>query len=333
MLEGSVTALLDVERDAQNTLAFTVFTKDSDDSATAMISRQAATSIAIIDRLRHLGVAPSDQAAVFAPAAVTIRSPDLSEPVESSKAIAQEVADTTVIVALEMFLLLALIFYGTWIAQGVVEEKSSRMMEIVLAAATPFQLLTGKVLGISAAALLQFSAVLATAGLALLAQGPIASALLGASASNSLPEGLTPGLLAAFAVFFVLGFVLYATLFAAAGSLVSRQEDVSQVIMPMTMLVSLAYLVALYASLGTIDMSAPWVVALSWVPFTSPYLMVSRLNAGAAGPVEVIGAIVLLMVAVGLVAWLAARIYAAGVLMYGQKPSVRRMWRAVREAR
>jgi ABC-2 type transport system permease protein len=332
VLDGDLTALLDVQRDAQGALVFTVYTREPDDSATAMISRQAATSIAVDDRLGHLGLSPADEAQLFAPAAVTIRSPDLAKPAESSQAIAQQIADTTVIVALEMFLLLALVLYGTWIAQGVVEEKSSRMMEVILSAASPFQLLSGKVLGISGAALLQFGAALAAAGVALLCQGPIASALLGASATTSVPAGLTPGLLVGFSVFFVLGFVLYATLFAAAGSLASRQEDVSQLIMPMTLLVCGAYLVALYASLGHIDMNAPWVVALSWIPFTSPYVMVARLNAGVAGPLEAAAAILFLVAATGLVAWVAARIYTAGVLMYGQKPSARRMWRALRTA-
>jgi ABC-2 type transport system permease protein len=331
--DGALAALLDVERNARGSLVFTVFTNEADDSATATISRQAATSIAVGDRLGHMGLTPADQASIFAPAAVTVRSPDLSRPTESSRAVAQQIADTAVIVALEMFLLLALLFYGTWIAQGVVEEKSSRMMEIILSAARPFQLLMGKVLGISAAALLQFGAVLVTAALALVAQESIATAVLGTSATATMPTGLTPSLLIAFSAFFVLGFVLYATLFAAAGSLVSRQEDVSQTIMPMTLLVTGAYLVALYASLGTIDMDRPWVEVLSWVPFTSPYVMLARLNAGTAGPLEAVGAAVLLVVTIGLVAWVAARIYAAGVLMYGQKPSARRMWRAMRDAR
>jgi ABC-2 type transport system permease protein len=132
---------------------------------------------------------------------------------------------------------------------------------------------------------------------------------------------------------FVLGFLLYAMLFAAAGSLVSRQEDVSQMVMPMTLVVCGAYLVALYASLGSIDINAGWVVALSWVPFLSPYLMLSRLNAGSAASIDVAVAMLLLVGAIVLMTWVAARIYAAGVLLYGQKPSLRGMWRALREAR
>jgi ABC-2 type transport system permease protein len=333
VLDGQLTALLEVERGSNGEPLFTVYTMQPSDSSTAMISRQAATSIAVADRLGRLGLAPADQAGLFAPAAVTVRSPDLSAPAPTSQAIAQDIADTTVIVALELFLMLAIVLYGSWIAQSVVEEKSSRMMEVILAAASPLQLLTGKVLGVSAAALLQFGAAMITTIIALLAQGQIAAVVIGESARSGLPSGLTPSLLIAFSVFFLLGFLLYAVLFAAAGSLVSRQEDVSAIISPMMLVVCGAYLVALYASLGTIDMSAPWVTVLSWVPFVSPYLMLSRLNAGAVGPFEVVLAALLLMIAIGLVAWLASRIYSAGLLLYGQKPGVRVMWTAIRLAR
>lgn len=330
--DGRLTALLDVERDTQGGTLFTLYTKAPNNSSTAVVARQAATSIAVADRLGRLGLSAVDQAGLFKPPALIVRSPDLSKPAASSEAAAQEIADTTVIVALEMFLLLALMFYGTWIAQGVVEEKSSRMMEIILATASPFELLAGKVLGVSAAAFLQFGAVLITTVAALLVQGQVAAVVMGTAAGASLPSGLTPPILVAFSAFFVLGFLLYAVLFAAAGSLVSRQEDVSQIITPMTLLVCGAYMVALYASLGSIDINAPWVVALSWVPFLSPYLMLSRLNAGTAGPLEVTVAVLFLVVTIVLMTWVAGRIYKAGVLMYGQKAGIRRLWRAVREA-
>ena len=167
----------------------------------------------------------------------------------------------------------------------------------------------------------------------MLAQGQVAALVFGDAAGVTLPSGLTPSILIAFSVFFVLGFLLYAVLFAAAGSLVSRQEDVSQMVAPMTLVVCGAYLVAMYASLGSIDIHAPWVVILSWLPFLSPYLMLSRLNAATVGPLEVAIAVLLLAATIVFMTWVAARIYAAGVLMYGQKPSLRGMWRALGEAR
>ncbi len=168
---------------------------------------------------------------------------------------------------------------------------------------------------------------------ALVLEDRVASTVLEATAGLTLPAGLTPTLLVAFAVFFVLGFLLYSVLFAAAASLVSRQEDVSQIVLPMTLAACAGYLIATYASMGLLDGDAPWIVALSWVPFLSPYMMLSRLSAGTAGPLEVVLAALLLAATIVLAVWIAARIYSAGVLMYGQKPSIRGLWKEVREAR
>jgi ABC-2 type transport system permease protein len=333
VLDGKLDVLVDVERGAGGDLVFTVYTGEPGNGRTALLSRQGATSIAITDRLGRVGLTPSDQAALFVPPEVTIRSPDLSKPAASAEVTAQETTDVVVLFGLVLFLYLAIILYGTWVARSVVEEKSSRMMEIILAAASPFQLLAGKVLGVSAAALLQYVAVLAAVLVALLAEGQVASIVLSESSGLSLPSGLTPSLLVAFSVFFVLGFLLYAVLFAAAGSLISRQEDVDQIATPMILVGTAGYLIAMYTSIGIVDPKAPWVVALSWVPFLSPYMMLSRLNAGNAGLLEVGFAVLLLLATIVLAVWVASRIYAAGVLLYGQKPSIRVMWKAAREGR
>jgi ABC-2 type transport system permease protein len=91
-------------------------------------------------------------------------------------------------------------------------------------------------------------------------------------------------------------------------------------------------MIALYTSIGTLDAKASWYVALSWVPFLSPYTMLSRLSAGEAGLLEASLAVALIVATIVVAVWIASRIYAAGVLMYGQKPSIRGMWNAVRGA-
>ena len=330
---GTLNALVEVERDASSQVVFTVYTTERATSSTAIISRQAATSIAVADRLARLGLSSSTEASLFVAPQVTIRPPDAAKAAASPDATPEEETRILVVAGLELFLLLALILYGNWVAQSVVEEKSSRMMEIILATASPFQLLAGKVLGVSAVALLQFLAMLGASVVALVLEDRVASTVLGSTAGLTLPAGLTPTLLVAFVVFFVLGFLLYSVLFAAAASLVSRQEDVSQIVLPMTLAACAGYLIATYASMGFLDGDAPWIVALSWVPFLSPYMMLSRLSAGTAGPFEVVLAALLLAATIVLAVWIAARIYSAGVLMYGQKPSIRGLWKEVREAR
>lgn len=326
---GTLTAVLDVERAANGDPVFTVYTRERATSSMAVLSRQAAISIATADRLARLGLSPADQSLLLAVPTVIVRPPDLADPALTPEAIAQAEADAAILFGLETFLLLAIVLYGTWVAQSVAEEKGTRMMEIVLTAATPFQLLAGKVLGVSAAALLQFAAVLATTVIGLVAQDQVAAQVLGSSEAV-LPSGVTLPIAVAFTAFFLLGFLLYAALYATAGSLVSRQEDVTQVVQPMTLLACGGYIVALYASIGTLDSRSPFVIAVSWIPFTSPYAMLSRLASGEASPVEGVLALVILGAAAVLAAWIAARVYAAGVLSHGQKPSARALVSAAR---
>ncbi len=338
VLDGTLNALVDIERDPTGEPVFTIYAKDPGTSRTVTLIRQAVASIAIADRLGNAGLSVAEQSHLFSPPTVRALSPDPAKQgpdgqPSPAKTATDEISNFAVTFGLVMFLFLAVIIYGTWIAMSVVEEKTNRVMEIILSTASPFQLLAGKVLGVGGAALTQYLAVLAAALAAILLQGQVAALVLGDSGGLSLPTGLTPGILLVFSVYFVLGFMLYAVLFAAAGSLVSRQEDVSQVVTPMTLVSTAGYLIGLYASIGIVDANASWVVALSWVPFLSPYMMLGRLSAGEAGPVEVVGTMALMVVTIVVAVWVAARIYSAGVLMYGQRPGIRRMWKALREAR
>jgi ABC-2 type transport system permease protein len=225
-----------------------------------------------------------------------------------------------------------IVMYGNWIAMSVVEEKTSRVMEVILNAATPFQLLAGKVFGVGSVAFVQYAAVVAAGVVALLAQGTVASIVLGdGGAGMSLPEGLTPGLLLAFGAYGILGFLLYASLFAAAGSLVSRQEDVNAVVMPLTLISTAGYIVGVYAAMGLVDIRAGWVLVLTLIPFLSPFMMLGRAATGVAQPWEILLSMALLAAAIAVAIWVAARIYTVGVLLYGQRPGARAVWRLLRE--
>jgi len=146
-----------------------------------------------------------------------------------------------------------------------------------------------------------------------------------------LPQGLTPVMLLAFAAYGVLGFLLFASLYAAAGSLVSRQEDVNSVVMPMTLISTVGYMVGVYSSMGLIDSHAGWIVGLTLVPLTSPFMMLGRIATGEAAPWEVVVSLALLLLAIAGALWVAARIYAVGVLLYGSRPGTRTVWRLLRE--
>ncbi len=209
--------------------------------------------------------------------------------------------------------------YGMWVATSVAEEKASRVMEVMLNAATPGEMLAGKVVGVGGAGLTQLAAIVLPAAAVVVLQAPLAGLVLGQDDDGTPLAGLTAGILVAFVVLFLLGFMLTALVYAAAGSLVSRQEDVQQVALPMLLLSFAAYFAAFFASGAP---NAPWVAPLSWVPFFSPYLMLTRIVVGTVAPWELALALGLLVAAILVALVLAGRIYAAGVLQYGQRPSV-----------
>ena len=329
VLDGDISAALAIERSPDDELAFTLYTDD----ATPVVQRTAlfaTTSLAIADRLDRLGVDPAAQAGLFAPANLRTAWPDPTR-VGAGPVAGQTGTDYLLGFGLSILIFMLIVLYGNWIAMSVVEEKSSRVMEVILNAATPFQLLSGKVLGVGAVALTQYGAILAAGIAALLAQGQIASIVLGdAGTEVALPAGLTIGMLLLLGVFGVLGFLLYGVLYAAAGSLVSRQEDVQAAVMPLALVSTAAYLIAVYSATGLLDIHDSWISVLALVPFVSPFLMLSRVTAGAATVPEVAFAIVLLVVSIALAMWIAARIYSAGVLLYGQRPGLRSIWKMAR---
>ncbi len=225
---------------------------------------------------------------------------------------------------------MAILTYGNWVAQSVAEEKSGRVMELLITAATPRQLLTGKVVGAGAAGLSQYLVIVVAAVIGLVANGPVSQAL---GVSGDLPfslPSLDPVTLLAFGVFFLLGFTLYSTLYAAAGSMVSRIEDVQQAVGPLIFLAMGGYF-ASFTALN--DPDAGWVAILSIVPFFSPYLMPARMLLTSVPALEVLLALLLLLVTLAAAIWLASRVYSAGVLMYGQRVGIRTIWRATRVAR
>ncbi len=323
--DGSISAALVIDRVPGPDLSFVVISNDPAGRRTPELLRQSSLALAIADRLDRLGVAAGAQATLFAPPDVAVEKPTPAPPGEPTTA-AEMAAAAIVGQVLVIFLLLAIVLYGQWVATSAAEEKSSRVMEIVISAATPFQLLGGKVIGVGGLGLIQLMAAALPALLAFALQGVIAEAVLGAPPSSlELPRGLTPGILGAFMVFFVLGYLLYSTLYAAAGAMVSRMEDVNNVVAPMSLIGTLAYLVGVYASIGLIPADAGWLIFLSYFPFTSPYVMLSRVIAGQAGAADVALAAAILVVSIVIALWGAGRVYSAGVLMYGQTPSFRQL--------
>jgi ABC-2 type transport system permease protein len=318
---GKLDGLLTVSRRSDGELAFSALTAARSSDQRLFAVRQASTQLSIADRLARAGVDPGKTASIFAP------TPFEVVPADPNAVNVETVGGPTYVVALVMVILsfMAILTYGQWVASSVAEEKSSRVMELLITAATPRQLLAGKVLGAGAAGLTQYGAVVAATGVGLLLQGTISQRVLGEPGTSL--EGVNLWVLAPFGVFFIGGFILYATLYAALGSIAARQEDVQQVTGPMILLGTVGYL-ATFIGINTPD--AAWVQILSLIPFFSPYLLPTRMLLASVAPWEWVVAVALMIVFILGALWVAARIYAAGVLLYGQRASLRAAWRATR---
>ncbi|HSK93546.1 MAG TPA: ABC transporter permease [Candidatus Angelobacter sp.] len=323
---GDLDGLLTITRSGDGELGFEYLSDAGPTSRTRLLVTQAATAIAIADRLERAGVDAQQGAELFQPADFT------AVPVNPDDArTADDFGGSFILAyALVILTLMAIITYGTWVAQSVAEEKSNRVMELLITAASPRQLLTGKVLGTGAAGLTQYAAIVAAVAIGFMLNDPVSEALgVAGAAPIQLPE-LGPGMIGLFGLFFLLGFLLYSTLYAAAGSMVSRIEDVQQA----TGLLMFAAMAGYFASFPALnDPDAGWVAPLSVIPFFSAYLMPARLLLTSPTPGEIALAIGLLLVAVVVAIWIASRIYSAGVLLYGQRASIRTVFRASRVAR
>jgi ABC-2 type transport system permease protein len=319
---GTIDGLLTVTRGADGELSFDALTDARPTDQRLFALRQAATQVNIGDRLQRAGVDPSQVGQIFAPTPfeVTPLDPNAQNPEDNLG------PDYVLAMAMVILTFMAVITYGQWVATSVAEEKSSRVMELLVTAATPRQLLAGKVIGTGAAGLTQYLVVVAAAIAGLLLQGTVARLILGDGGGASL-EGLNLWVLAPFSAFFVTGFALYSLLYAGLGSIASRQEDVQQVVGPMIVVGMVGYFAA-FTAVNVPD--AGWVQWLSLVPFFSPYMLPMRLLLSTVAPWEWAAAGALMVAFLAVALWAAARLYSAGVLLYGQRVGLRAVWRATR---
>jgi ABC-2 type transport system permease protein len=210
---------------------------------------------------------------------------------------------------------LALVFTGQSVAQGVVEEKSSRVVELLLATIRPWELMAGKVVGIGLVGLLQVAVV----GIA----GVLAGQLTG---SLDLSLSASAGVLMWLVVWFVLGFTLYSLVFAGLGALVSRQEDVGGVTGPATMLLVVGYVVGISVLPSSPD--NPVAAVMSLLPVFSPTLMPMRLAMGAVPLWQTLLSLALAVATVPLLVVLTGRLYRNGVVRTGSRVGFREALRA-----
>ncbi len=324
--EGSVAGTVLIERTTEGRLDFRVVTVGALGQDRAQLLQIGAFAVGILD---WTAAQPAGQDPFLPPTFAVVDAGAVAGGGSGVAIDTAEYASRRIVgIVFVMLAFLTLVFYGLWVASGVVAEKASRVMELLISAATARQLVVGKILGIGLSGLTQVALVLLPAMAMLLASGRVGSAMLGEDAAVGASLGaLSPGLLAAFLVYFVLGFALYAALYAGAGSLLSRAEDLQIVALPLSIPAIAGYLPAVLALSGS---TSGFIRFASYVPLWSPFVMLARLSVGYVPPWEIALSLGLLIATVPLVTLLAIRVYRAGVVMYGQPPTAGTFLRAIR---
>jgi ABC-2 type transport system permease protein len=220
-----------------------------------------------------------------------------------------------VAVSMTMILYTTLLMYGVITMRSILEEKTTRTMEVLISAAKPFHLMAGKILGVGAVGFTQYLVwALSAALITTLAESPRSGM------APSLPQIYIPSsLLIYFVVYFLLGYFLYASFFASVGAAASNEHDAQQMQWPVTLPLIFSFVMFNFILR---DPNSATAVALSLVPFFTPILMLLRISAETPPFWQIGLSILLTLLATMGVVYFSARIYRVGVLMYGKRPSV-----------
>ncbi|MBM7280312.1 ABC transporter permease [Gordonia rubripertincta] len=274
--------------------SYVILSKDGADPAVEGPIRTAVSQAGLTDALAARGVDAASLPAVD----ISVTQLDPARPDEGERLVIALVG--------VILLITAIMMGGTMVAVGVVEEKTSRVVELLLATIKPLHLLWGKIIGIGAVALTQVVLLGATALIAGTATGIL-----------TLP-GAAVGMFAAVIAWFVLGFLFFASLYAATGAIVSRQEELSSASFPLTVLA----MAVMYAGIfGVQSLDSTLIKTLSWIPPFSAALMPMRIASGDTNTLQIVLTFLFMAAACALATWVAARIYQRSILRTGSRLS------------
>ncbi len=280
-----------------------IIVRDGPTSISAVVAAVVG-AVDIAERATGLGLSESDTLELLGSGNYAVRSLDPPDD--------DDAANRAFAFVGSILMFISIVTYGQWILIGVIEEKTNRVVEVVLGTVRPHHLLAGKVTGIGVLGLAQL-VVTAALGLAAVVYAD----------TFDLPPA-TVAVIINVLIWFVLGFAFYATAYAAAGSLVSRQEEAQNVAFPLTILLTGAYVLASFSING----DNPALRVASLLPPLAPMTMPLRIAGGDASVLEVGVSVVLMIVTVYALIRGAGRIYSGGLLRTGRKVRLREAWRS-----
>lgn len=231
------------------------------------------------------------------------------------------------IVAFMLYMMIML--YGQNVMRSVLEEKTTRVAEVIMASVKPDILLAGKILGVGAVGLTQ-QVVWVGSAAAFITYGAVMAKAMGLPQMQNMTfPTVSPALLLSLLLFFILGYILYSAMFAAVGAMVGSQEEVQQAAQPVVLLLIAS---VIFFQPILLNPSGTLAVAMSVIPFTSPIIMPVRMTTIHVPPLELAGSLVALALTCAATIWAAARIYRIGLLMTGKRPNLQELMRWIKYA-
>jgi ABC-2 type transport system permease protein len=232
---------------------------------------------------------------------------------------------------------ISIVVHGQNVLRGVLEEKMTRVAEVVISSVKPETLLAGKVLGVGAVGLTQQIIWVVLSGYMINKLGPLIMRMSGpeaaqASAAGSILQAFTGvgvKLLVLLLLFFLVGYIFYAALHAAIGSMVNSEQEAQQAALPVMFLLIGSFI---FVQPILLDPTSTLASVMSWLPFSSPIIMPLRMTVIEVSTATLVGSLAVGAVSCAFVVWLAGRIYRVGMLMYGKRPSLRELARWIRYA-
>jgi ABC-2 type transport system permease protein len=228
---------------------------------------------------------------------------------------------------MSIVLFTTIVAYGVNVMSSVLEEKTTRVVEVLVSSVRPFQLMLGKILGVGSVSIVQFLIWGVSARILLTQRAALTGGVSAENGSGLEWPQVSAATIAIFLAYFLGGFLFYSSMLAAVGAMSSNEQEARQAQQPVIFLLMLAYL-SIWAISS--DPQSTYSVAISLIPFTSPIAMPVRWAASMVTATELVTSFALLILGIAAVTWVAARIYRVGILMTGKRPSLRELARWVR---
>jgi ABC-2 type transport system permease protein len=284
--------------------SFAYTPRSTADIATKEAITSSLRTVLMRERLAHQGMVASDVDALMQPVEV-----DTTQAGKNADTVSSFVA----IYVLFFLMYMVILLYGMNVARSIIEEKTSRVFEVLLATIKPEEMMAGKVIGVGSVGLTQVAVWLATAVIL------TSTSLISSFAGGNIHVSLSASQIIFFVVYFLLGYLLYSSIAAALGAMVNSEQELQQLNMILVM-----PLAACMFALSTVipNPDGPPARIISLIPFCSPLIMYLRISLGHPASWEVALSIALMVATICAILWVASRIYRVGILMYGKKPSL-----------